>query len=361
MAGRKDYYEILGVSRDASEKDLKAAYRKLARKYHPDVNPGDKHAEERFKEIAEAFAVLSDPEKRAQYDRGGHDAFGPGFDPFGGAGFDIRDFGLGDLSDLFEMFGAGAGGRRGGRRGTSRAHRGEDIEFEIGVPFVDAARGTTLEIRLPRQTPCSECGGAGTRSGSQEIQCPDCMGAGRQDQRRGPMQVSVTCPRCGGSGRLRGSPCDPCGGSGRRGSEEKIKVRIPAGIEDGGRVRLAGKGNAGTLGGPAGDAYLRIRVEAHPTFRRDGRDLSCDVSIGIARAALGGTIEVPTLDGKASITVPPGTRSGQRFRLRGKGVGAGNGKPAGDLYAVISIVPPKKLDDRSQELLEEFDRLNPDA
>jgi DnaJ-class molecular chaperone len=286
---KKDYYEILGVPRTADEKTIKAAYRRLARKYHPDVNKGDKQAEERFKEVAEAFAVLSDKDKRSRYDRGGHEAFGPGFDPF--AGFDFGQFeaGIGDLSSLFEMFGFGPGRGRGGR---ARTRRGSDVRLELRIPFVTAVKGDTVEMAIPRQA-----------------------------------------------------------------GHERLKVRIPPGIEDGGTMRLAGKGNAGS---PPGDAYLTVRVDSHPVFRREGRHLICEVPVGVARAVLGGQVEVETLDGKATITVPTGTRSGQKLRLRGRGVPSSSGKPAGDLYVVVQIRPPKDLDARSRELMEEFDRLNPD-
>ncbi len=285
---KKDYYEILGVPRTASAKDLKAAYRRLARKYHPDVNPGNKEAEEKFKEAAEAFAVLSDPEKKAKYDQGGHEAFGPGFDPFAGMDFDFRNFGIGDLSELFDLFGGG------GRRSRTRARTGADIQMEVRIPFVDAVRGATIEVPLPRQV-----------------------------------------------------------------SQDLVKVRIPEGVQDGDRVRVPGKGEPGRDGGPQGDAYLVIRVEPHPQFRREGNDLVSEVPVGLAKAALGGTIVVPTLEGSTTIQLPPGTRSGQKLRLRGKGVPASPTRPGGDLYAVVQIVPPRKLDARSRELLEEFSRLNP--
>ena len=298
MAPKKDYYEILGVPRDADEKAIKAAYRKLARKHHPDVNPGDKDAENRFKEVSEAFAVLSDPEKRARYDRGGHAAFGPDFDPFAGMGFDFRnvEFGRGfpDLSELFEMFGLGSVGAR-----PRAPRRGSDLQLEIRVPFADAVKGSTLQLSVPRH------------------------------------------------------------GSGGQRVEERLKVRIPAGIEDGGRVRVPGRGDAPPGAGAPGDLYLVVRVEPHPRFRRDGRDLLCDVPVGLAKAALGGTVEVPTLEGSATITLPSGKRSGQKFRLRGRGLPSHDSRPAGDLFAVIQIHPPSKLDPRSRELMEEFSRLNP--
>jgi molecular chaperone DnaJ len=351
---KKDYYEILGVPRTANAKEIKAAYRKLARKYHPDVNKGDKQAEDKFKEVAEAFAVLSDADKRAKYDRGGHEAFGPEFDPF--AGFQAGDFefGQGDLSSIFEMFGLGGGGARRARR--TRRRGGADLRFEVQVPFVTAMRGGEIEVVIPRQAPCPTCGGTGTRPGSAETACPQCGGSGRTQQRRGAVQISLTCPRCQGAGRLPGEPCETCRGAGRQATQERMRVRIPAGIDDGGTLRLSGKGDAGT---PPGDAYLTVRVEPHPSFRREGRDLYSDVAIGLARAALGGHVEVPTLDGSATVSVPPGTRSGQRLRLRGRGVPASGSQPAGDLYAVIQIEPPRQLDARSRELLEEFQRLNP--
>lgn len=287
---QKDYYEVLGVSRDASDKEIKAAYRKLARKFHPDVNKGSAEAEERFKEVAEAFAVLSDKEKRARYDAVGHGAFGGrgGADPF--AGFDPRDLdlGFGDMSSLLEqMFGIRGGGRRTVQR------RGRDLRAELRVPFLQAVQGGTMEIQLPR-------GGPGT---------------------------------------------------------EAVKVRIPAGVEDGATLRLAGKGQEGPAG--AGDAYLTIRVEGHPLFRREGRDLYVEVPVGIVRATLGGGVTVPTLDGQATVQLPAGTASGRKLRLKGKGVPARGGP--GNLYAVIRIEPPTTLDDRSRELLEELARHNPNA
>ena len=359
MATTKDYYEVLGVARDAGEKEIKAAYRKLARKYHPDVNKGDPRAEEKFKEVAEAFAVLSDADKRAKYDRGGHEAFGPGFDPFAGASSADFDFGMGDLSDLFGMFGfGGMGGRAGAGRAQPRrrARRGEDLRLELSVPFLQAVEGATLDLRVPRQQTCDACAGSGTKPGTGERTCPDCGGSGRTDQQRGSMRISLTCPRCGGAGRLPGDPCPRCGGSGRRPAEEPVKVRIPAGVEDGTTLRLRGKGHAGPGGAPPGDAYITVRVEPHPILRREGRDLYVDVPVGITRAALGGPVQLPTLDGHATINVPEGTPSGRRLRLRGRGVPAAGGKPAGDLYAVIQIRPPEKLDARARELLEELER-----
>lgn len=292
---KEDYYEILGVSRDANEKQLKAAYRSLARKHHPDLNKGDAKAEEKFKQVSEAFAVLSDPEKRAKYDRGGHAAFGAGFDPF--AGFDVRAAGFEDFGDVLgKMFGGFDFG--GGSRGRARPRRGNDLKVGLSIDFMEAVRGTTLSLRVPRQGP------RGARS------------------------------------------------------EDEVKARVPAGVKDGSTVRVAGKGDAGSAGGPPGDLYLAISVKPHPMFRREGDNIVCDVPVGFADAALGGTAEVPTIEGKSTIQIPPGTRSGQRMRLAGKGIPAGKARPAGDLYAVIQIHPPAKLDRRSRELLEEFRKLN---
>ena len=295
VTSKRDYYEILGVPRTATEKDLKAAYRKLARKYHPDVNPGDKTAEASFKEVSEAFGVLSDPEKRAKYDQGGHDAFGAGFDPSRGVRIEFEDLGLSDLSDLFDLFGWG-GAPRGRGRGGRRGARGVDVQLEMSLPFADAVHGTTMELRLPHLP-----GGAST------------------------------------------------------------KVRIPPGIEDGARIRIPGKGAPSRADGPPGDAYVNVRVESHPLFRREGQDLVVDVPVGIATATLGGEVEVPTLDGRATIRIPAGTRSGQKFRLKGRGVPPRAGHAAGHLNAVVQIVTPKSIDARSRELLEEFARRNPGA
>ena len=358
MASKKDYYEILGVDRSADAKAIKAAYRKLARKYHPDVNKDNPDAENQFKTIAEAFAVLSNPEKRAQYDNRGHEAFGAGFDPFAGANPQDFDTGFGNISDLFSMFGGGmAGGGRPGRRRQSGPRRGEDLRLEVSIPFAEAVRGSTVDIRIPRRAACKDCSGKGVKPGSPSHTCPDCQGNGRVAQGRGGFQVAMTCTRCQGSGQLRGEACATCSGAGRQRTQDRVKVRIPAGVEDGGKVRIAGRGDAGPGGGPAGDAYLSVRVESHPDFRREGRDLYVDLPVGLATAALGGAVMVPTLDGEATINLPEGTKSSQRFRLRGRGTPASGKHPAGDLYAIIQIHPPKKLNKRSRELLEQLREL----
>jgi len=357
VASKRDYYKVLGVPRTATDKEIKAAYRKLARQYHPDVNKSDPQAEDKFKEVAEAFAILSDKEKRATYDRGGHDAFGSGFDPFAGARPQDFDFGFGDvdLSELFRMF-AGFGG--GGPRAAQRPRRGGDLRVEVRVPFMDAVLGRTVEIEIPRHVACEDCSGTGLAPGARESACPDCHGSGRTDQRRGALRVSMTCPRCGGAGRLQGEPCGRCGGRGIGRGSERVRVRIPAGIEDGNTLRLAGKGDAGAQGAPAGDALLTIRLEPDARYRREGDDLLCDVPIGLVTAALGGKVEVPTPHGETTIQVAAGTRSGQKLRLRGRGIHFRDGRE-GDLLAVIQIHPPKRLDKRSKELLREFEKLNP--
>lgn len=353
MSNKNDYYEILGLKRSASEKEIKAAYRKLARKYHPDVNKDDKGAEEKFKQIAEAFAVLSDAEKKAQYDRGGHAAFGAGFDPFSGFDFSDLNVGGGNLSDLFEMFGVG-----GSRSAGPRPQRGRDLQRSVRLGFADAVQGTTLEMKIPRHATCSSCAGRGVVAGSGQVGCSACGGRGSVAQRRGPVHIQAPCRNCGGSGRVTGAPCVGCKGRGAAPIEDRVKVRVPPGVPQGGTLRIAGRGDAGASGGPAGDLLLKIEIQPHETFEREGRDLICHVPIGLAVAGLGGNIEVPTLAGSSTITIPSGTRSGQRFRLKGKGVAAANGKPAGDLFAVIQIHPPRKMNARSKELLEEFRQLN---
>jgi len=373
MAAKRDYYEILGVSKTATDDEIKKAYRKLARKYHPDVNPGDKAAEEKFKEISEAYQVLSDPEKRKQYDQMGHEAFSKGFD------FSQYQWRPPDFSSIFEDL--GLGGTRGGRargfpdfsdlfedlfteRGRGAAYStaptpGEDLEYALELSLEQAARGTTTRIHLSRETPCEECHGTGVQGGRGLETCPECGGSGRIRVGRGPIDFSQPCPRCGGKGQINVNPCPRCKGAGTIHREESIDVKIPPGVDTGSRVRVAGKGNPGRNGGPNGDLYILTRVRPHPFFERKGDDLHCEVPITVTEAALGAKIEVPTLDGKTLLTIPPRTQSGQVFRLRGKGVPHLKGGGRGDQYVKVNIVLPPYLDAQSLELLKELERRNP--
>ncbi|MDW7711293.1 MAG: molecular chaperone DnaJ [Deferrisomatales bacterium] len=344
---KRDYYEVLGLKRGASAEDIKKAYRRLARKFHPDVNPGDKAAEEKFKEVTEAHEVLTDPEKRKQYDTLGHAAFegfraGPGggqegFGPggfSGGAAFDV--------SDLFgDLFGQGGGFHAAGPR------RGADLEYEMEVGFREAVLGTEKEISYRRSAPCSTCAGKGYQPGTGGAACPQCGGRGRVQLQRGPISLQQTCPRCKGTGRLPGSPCAACGGRGSEPKAERIRVHIPAGVDTGSRVRLAGKGEAGPEGGNPGDLFIRVRVRPDPRFRREGDDLVAVVEVPLLDALLGGTVLVPTLDDPVRMKVPAGTQNGQRFRLKGKGVGG-----RGNLFAQVEIQVPRKLDADVRQTLE---------
>jgi molecular chaperone DnaJ len=343
---KRDYYEVLGVKRTASEEDIKKAYRRLARKYHPDVNPGDKSAEERFKEISQAYEVLEDPEKRKQYDSLGHAAF-EGFrggagprDGAGGAGFGP---GMGfDFSDLFgDLFGHGGGARAQGPR------PGSDLEYEMEVDLREAVLGAEKEISYRRAAACPDCGGAGYKAGTGGGPCPQCGGRGRVTVQRGPISLQQPCDRCRGSGRLPGTPCGGCGGRGSVPNAERLRVRIPPGVDTGSRIRVAGKGEAGAEGGPPGDLYIRIRTRPDPRFRREGDDLVTPVAIPLMDALLGGTTLVPTLGDAVRMKIPAGTQNGQRFRLKGKGV-AGKG----DLFAEVQVQIPRKLDPEVREKLE---------
>jgi len=334
---KRDYYEVLGLKKGASEEEIKKAYRKLARKHHPDVNPGDKAAEEKFKEISEAHEVLSDSEKRRQYDSPGGGAGWEGFQQgpgFGGAGF--------DFSDLFgDLFGQSAGARRGGPR------RGADLEYEMEVEFREAVVGAEKEISYRRSAACSACSGRGYQPGTGGGACPQCGGRGRVNVQRGPISLQQACPRCHGSGQLPGNPCTQCGGRGATPKAEHIRVKIPAGVDDGSRVRLAGKGESGPEGGSPGDLFIRVHVRPDPRFRREGSDLVTEITVPLLDALLGGTVMVPTLDEAVRMKVPPGTQNGQRFRLKGKGV-AGKG----DLYAQVDVQIPRELSSKVKQTLE---------
>jgi len=358
----RDYYAVLGVPRGASEQEIKRAYRKLARKHHPDVNPGSNSAETRFKEVSEAYEVLSNPEKRRRYDQYGAEAFVPGAQGAqpgsGSGGFDFGgfDFGSsasGDLGDILSDF----FGQRQHTR-TSGAGKGEDLHYSLDINFEDAIRGLSTEISLQKHSRCGQCGGSGARTGSPLDTCPDCGGSGRL-RSHGIFRTSQACPRCGGNGKISREPCPACGGRGVTFGTERIAVKIPSGVDTGSRVRLQGMGEPGQNGGQPGDLYIITRVRPHPVLERKGDNLYAEVPITITEATLGTRIEVPTIDGTTAMRIPPETSSGQVFRLRGKGVPHLKGGGHGDQFVTVKIVAPRNLDARSQELLREFARLNP--
>lgn len=351
--GKRDYYEVLGVSRSASEADIKAAFRKLAMQHHPDRNPGDKSCEQRFKEINEAYDVLKDAEKRAAYDRYGHAAFEPGGAAHAGFGFG-DDFASTFSSIFDDLF--GMGGRRGRASGRER---GADLRFNMEITLEEAFTGKTAEIRIPTSVTCEACSGAGAKPGSRPKICGTCGGHGKIRQTQGFFTLERTCPACHGRGQVIDDPCSACGGSGRVTRERTLSVQIPAGVEDGTRIRLAGEGEAGLRGGPPGDLYIFLSVKPHALFQRDGADLHCRVPISMVTAALGGEFEVPSIDGgKARVKVPAGTQTGRRFRLAGKGMPVLRSKQVGDLYVQVLVETPQNLTKRQRELLAEFDKLS---
>lgn len=341
---KRDYYEVLGVESGASEAELKKAYRRKAMKYHPDRNPDDKDAEDKFKEANEAYEVLSDADKRAAYDRHGH----AGVDPqMGGAG----GFGGGNFSDVFgdvfsDFFGGGGG--RGGPQ------RGSDLRYNMELDLEEAVRGTTVNIRIPASVDCKTCKGTGAKKGTSPVTCTTCNGMGQVRMQQGFFAVQQTCPRCHGAGKMVTDPCGDCHGQGRVEEEKTLSVKVPAGVDTGDRIRLSGEGEAGTLGGPAGDLYVVVNVRPHAIFQRDGRDLYCEVPISFADAALGGELEVPTLSGRVKLKIPEGTQTNKLFRLRGKGVTPVRGGGVGDLMCRVAVETPVKLNKRQRELLEEF-------
>ena len=358
---KRDYYEVLAIGREATEEEIKRAYRKLALKFHPDKNPGDKDAEEKFKEVGEAYEVLSDPQKRAAYDRFGHAAFAPGAgvgSPFTGGGFHdpfevFREVfggaGGGILDDFFEQaFGGSSRRSRGG------AQRGNDLRYDLEIDLEEAAGGAEKEITFTRPDICPECHGRGAAAGSQATTCPTCHGQGQVAHSRGFFTVASTCPRCNGAGQIVTNPCKHCGGEGRIQHRTKLKVRVPLGIEDGSRLRSSGNGEAGVHGGPAGDLYVVVHVREHDIFTRHGDDLLCEVPISFPIAALGGEIEVPTLNGAARLKIPPGTQSGTLFRLRGKGLANVHGHGHGDQHVQVMVEVPSRLSRAQRDKLEEF-------
>ncbi|HYD76417.1 molecular chaperone DnaJ [Ramlibacter sp.] len=354
MATKRDYYEVLGVPKNASEDEIKKAYRKLAMKFHPDRNQGDaaKEAEAKFKEAKEAYEMLSDADKRAAYDQYGHAGVdpnmrGPGAGPEGFGGF-AEAFG-----DIFgDIFGQG---RAGGARGGRQVYRGNDLSYAMEVTLEEAAAGKEAQIRIPTWDPCDTCHGSGAKPGTQAKPCGTCHGAGVVQMRQGFFSVQQTCPTCRGAGKIIPEPCPTCHGQGKVKKQKTLEVKIPAGIDDGMRIRSAGNGEPGHNGGPPGDLYIEIRLKKHPIFERDGDDLHCVVPISFTSAALGGEIEVPTLQGKAAIDIPEGTQAGKQFRLRGKGIKGVRSSYPGDLYCHISVETPVKLTEHQRKLLKELD------
>ena len=347
----KDLYEILDVARDASDADLKKAFRSLAMKYHPDRNPGDDEAEQNFKEINLAYEILKDEEKRAAYDRYGHAAFenvGAG----GQAG--ASNFGSG-FADIFdEMFGEFMGG---GRRGRGANRRGSDLRYNLEISLEDAFAGQSAEIRVPTAVSCEACDGTGAEDGAQPVSCPTCHGAGKVRSQQGFFTVERACPGCHGAGQVIDKPCPGCNGTGQTQTEKALSVKIPPGVEEGTRIRLSGEGEAGLNGAPAGDLYIFLSVTPHPLFQREQANIFCEVPVSMTAAALGGPVEVPTIDGgKAKVNLPPGTQTGQQFRLRSKGMSVLNAGHRGDMYGEARIETPVNLSRKQRELLQEFEK-----
>jgi molecular chaperone DnaJ len=360
---KRDYYEILGVARDATDVQIKSAYRKLALKFHPDRNPGDAKAEESFKEAAEAYAVISDPDKRSAYDRFGHagvsGAGAGGFDPSAFAGFEDIFGNLGDLFGFGDVF--------GGRRRRGGPQRGADLRYDLEISFEESFTGTETSIQIPREETCETCKGSGGADGSAPETCGQCKGTGQQRFQQGFLTVARPCPACRGAGKIISKPCQACRGAGRVGRERKITAKIPAGIATGQRLRLYGEGEHGSAGGPPGDLYVVVHVQEHDFFQREGDDLYCDLPIHFPTLALGGEVRVPTMVGDEEIKVPAGTQAGARFKLRGKGMPNVSGRGHGDLYAITRVAVPKKLTKEQKHLLEELaktmpqDKLEPDS
>ena len=353
---KRDYYEILGIARTASDQEIKSAYRRLAVRYHPDKNPGDAAAEEKFKEAAEAYSVLSDAEQRARYDRFGHagvsssaGAAGWGAQGFGG----IEDI-LGDLFGFSDMFGGGRAGSTAGGSRRSAAQRGADLRYDLEMTLEDAAKGMTAQLRIPRLETCDVCTGTGAASGTQPESCPTCGGAGQVRYQQGFFSVARTCGNCRGTGRVIKTPCENCHGAGRVEREKNMEVKIPAGVETGSRLRIAGEGESGTSGGPAGDLYVVIHVKEHEQFERQGSNLYASVPVTFAQAALGAEITVPTLEDQQSLKIPAGTQTGTVFRLKGNGMPVLGGRGRGDLFVAVTLVTPTTLSREQRRLLEQL-------
>ena len=357
MAEKRDYYEVLGIQKGASEDEIKKAYKKLARKYHPDMNPGDKEAEEKFKEVNEANEVLSDPEKKARYDQFGFAGVDPNYGAGAGGGAYGGGFDFGDLGDIFgSFFGGGFGG--GQRRNPNAPQRGESIRASVSVSFTEAAFGCEKSVTLERSEQCPTYKGNGCAPGTTPEICPDCHGTGTvQTRRQTPMGVFASngpCRKCGGTGRLIHQPCPDCRGTGAVRKRKTIKVNIPAGIDHGQTISLRGQGNAGRNGGPAGDLLITVMVQPHELFRRDGVDVFCEAPITFAQAVLGAELEIPTIDGKVKYSIPEGTQTGTVFRLKGKGIPVLNGRGRGDQYVTVTIETPRNLNKEQKEALRRF-------
>lgn len=352
---KRDYYEVLGVSRDVGEQELKSTYRKLALKYHPDRNPNDRTAEERFKEAAEAYAVLADSEKRARYDKFGHAGVGgggtPGFDPSTFADFNDIFGNLGDMFGFGDIFGAGRR-RRGPRRGA-------DLRYDLPISLEDTESGTEATLQIPREEPCDECAGSGAAPGSRPETCLQCQGRGQVRYQQGFLTVARPCGTCRGAGTIIRNPCAACQGNGRVSRERKLKVKVPAGIDTGQQLRLQGEGEHGPHGGEPGDLYVVIHVQEHPVFRREGSDLLCSIPVSYPTLVLGGTITVPTLNGDETLHVPKGTQGDARLRLRGRGLPHVSGRGRGDLYIDVKVAVPTSVSGEQKALIEDLDRMMP--
>ena len=354
---KRCYYEVLGVARGAGEQDLKSAFRRLAKDCHPDRNPGDKSAEQKFKELSEAYEILKDPQRRAAYDQFGHAAFEGGGGRGGQHGFG-PDF-ASSMSDIFDdLFGEFMGGRRGGGgRQRNARERGADLRYNMEISLEEAYAGKAAQIRVPTSVTCEACTGSGAKAGTQPSSCPTCSGYGKVRASQGFFTIERTCPACHGRGETIADPCTSCSGAGRTTKERTLSVSIPAGVEDGTRIRLAGEGEAGVRGGPPGDLYIFLAIKPHDFFQRDGADIFCRVPISMVTAALGGQVDVPTIDGgRTRVKVPEGTETGKQFRLKSKGMPVLRSRVQGDMYIQVEVETPKNLTRRQRELLEEFEK-----
>ncbi|MEN8169015.1 MAG: molecular chaperone DnaJ [Pseudomonadota bacterium] len=343
---KRDFYEILGVQKNATEAEIKKAFKRLAMKHHPDRNPDDKAAEDKFKEAKEAYDILSDAQKRASYDQFGHAGVDPSMGGGHGGGY---GGGASSFSDIFgDIFGGGGGG------GGQRVYRGADLRYNLELSLEDAVNGTTVKIRVPTLVACEECGGSGAKKGTSAATCPTCHGQGQVRMQQGFFSMQQTCPRCHGNGKIITDPCNVCHGEGRKEKQKTLSVKVPPGVDNGDRIRLSGEGEAGESGGPAGDLYVQISVREHPIFKRDGSDIYCEVPIAFTTAALGGELDVPTLNGRLKLKVPAESQTGKLFRLRGKGVKSVRSSQVGDLLCRITVETPVNLTGKQKELLREF-------